>query len=218
MKKISSPTICEFKDLGLIDYERAWDLQTRKVTEVIAGAADSIFLCEHPPVLTMGRLAAENNILWPNHELAQKGVEVHKIDRGGEVTLHCPGQLVVYPILNLERFGKDLKLYLEKLQQVAIDLLQDFDIVATGLSGQRGVWAGERKIVSIGIGVKKWVTYHGLVVNVNSDLTLFDMIKSCGLDVRMTSIEQEKGRAVDMRDVKEKITRRFCEQFQLEIS
>ena len=133
------------------------------------------------------------------------------------MTLHCPGQLVVYPILNLERLGKDLKLYLEKLQQVAIDLLQDFDIVAKGLSGQRGVWAGERKIVSIGIGVKKWVTYHGLAVNVNSDLTLFDMIKPCGLDVRMTSIEQEKGQPVDMSLVKERIVRRFGEQFQLDI-
>src|SRR5438093_10311473 len=125
MKETRLTAACQIIDLGRIDYLKAWNLQREKVEEVIAGGRETLFLCEHPTVLTLGRLATEKNILWPLDKLEQQGVPIVKIDRGGEVTLHAPGQIVIYPILNLSRCGKDLKLYLEKLQQVAIDLLRD---------------------------------------------------------------------------------------------
>ena len=217
MKKTISIPACQVKDLGTIDYTKAWQLQKQAVQSICAGGQQYLFLCEHPLVLTLGRLAREDYILWPQSEIEKKGGKVIPIDRGGEVTLHASGQLVVYPIFDLSHFGKDLKLYLEKLEQVTIDLLRDFDIVASSLPGQRGVWVKERKIASIGIGVKKWISYHGLAVNVNTDLDLFSMIKPCGLEVRMTSIKDLKKETVDMARVKEKIISCFKSHFQLEL-
>ena len=216
--KTTFPLIkCRVKDLGLMDYLRAWDIQKRTVAEVIAGSPDTLLFCEHPTVLTLGRLATEKKILWPQPEIEKKGIPIIKIDRGGEVTLHAPGQIVIYPILNLEHFGKDLKQYLEKLQQVAIDLLRDFDIVASSLPGQRGVWVGERKIASLGIGVKKWVAYHGMSININTDLRLFSMIRPCGLEVQMTSIQELTGQTVSLPTIKEKLISLFSAHFHLEI-
>ena len=142
---------------------------------------------------------------------------VHHIDRGGDITLHAPGQLVVYPILDLTNFGKDLRSYLRQLEQVAIDLLGDFDIVASRFSGQTGVWTGKKKIESIGIGVRKWISFHGLAVNVNTDLKLFSMIKPCGLDVEMTSMSQMNKKSIDIEEVKERIVASFCDNFNLNI-
>ena len=194
-----------FQDLGLIDYGTAFQIQKRRVQEVIDGALSTVLLCEHPSVLTLGRLGIDQNILWSPEELTKKGIQVIRIDRGGEVTLHAPGQLVIYPIINLNEHARDLKRYLHYLEQVAIDLLHDFGIVATRISGQRGVWVEKNKIVSIGVGVRKWVTYHGLAINVNTDLNLFSMIKPCGLDVQMTSMAKCLGRDIDMIAVKSRI-------------
>jgi lipoate-protein ligase B len=141
-------------------------------------------------------------VLADSRELERRGIDLLRIDRGGEVTLHAPGQLVIYPILRLERFHQDLKDYLLKLEELVIDLLRDFGIVANGLAGNRGVWVGERKIASIGIGVKRWVSFHGLALNVNTDLKLFTLIRPCGLTVEMTSLNQLLGREVDMGQLK----------------
>lgn len=196
--------IYEVQDLGLIDYDAAYRIQKESVARVLAGGAQTILSCEHPAVITMGRLAQEANIL--NREAIERsGIRVIPIDRGGDVTLHAPGQLVVYPILNLAQSSRDLRLYIQKLEQVAIDLLRSFGIVANRISGKTGVFVGTNKIVSLGIGVRKWVTFHGLGINVNTDLRLFDLIKPCGLDVRMTSMARIKGEALEMEEVKDRV-------------
>jgi len=212
---LSHSVLCRVKDIGLIDYEEAFLIQKQTVSEVIQGQSDTLLLCEHPVVFTLGRLADERNFLIPPKDIESRGMKILAIDRGGEVTLHGPGQIVTYPIFNLNHFRRDLKHFLYKLEQVAIDLLQDFDIVARRISGQRGVWVGQEKIASLGIGVKKWVSFHGMAINVNTDLNLFSMIKPCGLDVKMTSISKLIGKSVDMKDVKEKIVRNYCRNFDL---
>ncbi|OGX33372.1 MAG: lipoyl(octanoyl) transferase [Omnitrophica WOR_2 bacterium RIFCSPHIGHO2_01_FULL_48_9] len=204
-----------YRDLGLISYQEAWDLQKTTVDAVIAGAAPVLLLCEHPAVLTLGRLGAEEHILFSRPELAQKGVEVVRIDRGGEVTLHSPGQLVIYPIFNLNYFGKDLRIYMQKLEQVAIDLLHDFGIVAKRIDGRTGVWVGQDKIASIGVGVRKWVSYHGLAININTDLQLFSLIRPCGLDVQMTSMARLLNRPAELDLIKTKIIEHFSREFHL---
>lgn len=204
LSETQTKTICHIQDLGLIDYDAAYRLQKESVARVLAGGAQTILLCEHPAVITLGRLAQEANIL--NREAIERSrIRVVPIDRGGDVTLHAPGQLVVYPILNLAQSSRDLRLYMQKLEQVAIDLLRSFDIVANRISGKTGVFVGLNKIVSLGIGVRKWVTFHGLGINVNTDLRLFDLIKPCGLDVRMTSMAWLKGEAMEMGEVKDRV-------------
>lgn len=226
----------EVQDLGLIDYAAAYRLQKECVARVLAGGAQVLLLCEHPAVITLGRLAREANIL-NGEAVARQGIRIIPIDRGGDVTLHAPGQLVVYPILNLAQTNRDLRLYMHKLEQVAIALLKSFGIVANRISGKTGVFAGMdpstrptavglaqdfaakskgtelNKIASLGIGVRKWVTFHGLGINVHTDLKLFELIKPCGLDVRMTSMSRIKGEAVEMDEVK----KRFVEYFSKEL-
>jgi lipoate-protein ligase B len=198
------------EDWGLVNYAEAFERQKKCVQSVIAGAPDHLILCEHPAVLTLGRMSDPKSLLYGRKEIEERGVAVETVDRGGDVTLHAPGQLIIYPIFDLAKQGKDLKAYMEKLEEVAVDLLKNFGILAISISGQRGVFVGPDKIISIGVGVRKWVTYHGLGVNVNTDLSLFDLIKPCGLDVRMTSLQKLKGRPVPMKDVKV----RAIEQFQ----
>jgi lipoate-protein ligase B len=156
-------------------------------------------------------------LLYSKKDIAQKGVELYEVDRGGDVTLHAPGQLVIYPILNLAHYGQDLHSYLNRLEQVAIDLLSEFGIVADRIPGKTGVWVGKKKIVSIGIGVKKWVSFHGIGINVNTDLNYFSLIKPCGLDVQMTSMKSILKKEVDMDEVKAKAIRLLNRTFHVEI-
>ncbi|OGX56221.1 MAG: lipoyl(octanoyl) transferase [Omnitrophica WOR_2 bacterium RIFOXYC2_FULL_38_12] len=204
---------CKVIDLGIIDYKEAYALQQKYAKEVLDGSDQVLILCEHPTVLTMGRLAKESNVLFSKDKLKEIGVDVLGIDRGGDVTLHAKGQLVAYPILNLANYGKDLRKYLFKLEQVVIDLLSDFDIVANRLSGKTGAWVGDKKIASIGIGVRKWVSIHGLALNVNTDLNHFAMINPCGLNVSMTSVSQVLGRDIEINEVKQVLIDCFCSQF-----
>ncbi len=206
---------CIIEDWGLIDYQTAYERQKALVNRIIAGENPRLILCEHSATLTLGRMTKPENILLPVEDIKARGVEVVPIDRGGDITLHAPGQLVVYPIFNLNDHGRDLKVFLEKLEQVVIDLLTEFDILAVGIDGQRGVWVGRDKISSIGIGVRKWVSYHGVGLNVNTDLKLFSMIRPCGLDVAMTSMAKLKGAPVDMALVKERMVAQFVRHFEL---
>ncbi len=232
----------EVRDLGLIDYAAAYGIQKECVARVLAGGAQVLFLCEHPAVITLGRLAQEANVL-DLETIRRQGIRVIPIDRGGDVTLHAPGQLVVYPILNLAQSTRDLRLYMHKLEQVTIALLKSFGIVASRISGKTGVFVGSDpsirpttttggltqdfaqeseygeglKIASLGIGVRKWVTYHGLGINVNTDLKLFELIKPCGLDIRMTSIARIKGEVVEMSEVKKRLVECFGREFGLRI-
>jgi len=201
------------EDWGPIEYPLADDRQKKYVQSVIAGAEDHLILCEHPAVLTLGRMTKPESLLYSRAEIEARGVDIREVDRGGDVTLHAPGQLVVYPIFNLYNGPRDLKMYMVKLEQVAVDLLRDFGILAISIPGKRGVFVGTDKIISIGVGVRKWVTYHGLGINVNTDLSLFDLIKPCGLNVRMTSMQKLKGQAVPLGDVKAKVVEQFRKHF-----
>jgi lipoate-protein ligase B len=191
---------------GIIGYEEAFQLQKDYVREVKAGAEGVLLLCEHPVTLTLGRTYHQQNILTPEDELVRRGVTVVLADRGGDVTLHAPGQLVAYPILDLKTMGRDLGTYLRKLEQASVDFLLDFGIVAQGDDGRRGVWVGRAKIASIGIGVSHWVTYHGVALNIMTDLELFKLIRPCGLDVAMTSVKKLTGQAPSMAVAAEKFS------------
>lgn len=208
---------CKIHDLNLVKYDHAYKTQKEHVEDLLRGGAQTLIMCEHPPVITRGRLTDERNILFSKEEMDARGVRVCAVDRGGDVTLHAPGQLVCYPILNLVHYGKDLRVYLRQLEQVAIDLLRSFDIVASRNPGQTGVWVKAKKIASIGIGVRKWVAYHGIAINVCTDLSLFSLIKPCGLDVHMTSMSEAKSASVRMEDVKRNIIGHFAHHFQLDI-
>ena len=201
------------EDWGLINYLDGLERQRKCVQRVIEGAGDHLILCEHPAVLTLGRMTNPQSLLYERKEIEARSVTIERVDRGGDVTLHAPGQLIVYPVFNLNKHGKDLKAYMEELEEVAVDLLKNFGILAISISGQRGVFVGPDKIISIGVGVRKWVTYHGLGINVNTDLSLFNLIKPCGLDVRMTSMQKLKGRPVPMKDVKAKTVGQFQKHF-----
>ncbi|MDD3374908.1 MAG: lipoyl(octanoyl) transferase LipB [Candidatus Omnitrophica bacterium] len=209
--------ICKVTDLGVVRYQQAYQVQKKALTKAIAQASCEIFLCEHCPVITLGRLSNENNILLDPKEVMKKGIEILKVDRGGDVTFHTPGQLVVYPIFCLNYFGKDLKLFIFNLEQVVIDLLGYFGILASRIKGHTGVWVGPKKIASIGIGVQKWVSFHGLALNVTTHLKDFLIIKPCGLSVEMTSMENEAGKQFAMKDIKRQIVLSFKNIFNLEI-
>ena len=210
---ITKHTHCLVEDWGLIDYQKAYDRQKELVNRVIAGEEPRLILCEHPAVLTMGRMTKPENLLWNAESIKAQGVDLVYVDRGGDVTLHAPGQLIVYPIIDLCDRGRDLRVFLKQLEQVVIALLKEFDILAGSINGQRGVWVGKDKIASMGIGVRKWVSYHGVGLNVNTDLDLFRMIRPCGLNVTMTSIKKIKSVPIDMNLVKEKIADHFLNYF-----
>jgi len=206
---------CRVYNLSLINYDEAYDLQKKYVNSVLNGNSNVILLCEHPLTFTLGRLANKRNFLISDEKVVLENINIRHIDRGGDITLHAQGQLVVYPIFNLALLGKDLKKFFFKLEEVAIDLLNDFGIVATRSMGKTGVWVEKQKISSIGIGVRKWVSYHGISINVNIDLDYFKMIRPCGMDIRMTSIAKIKKKEINMDEVKEKIISHFSDQFNL---
>ena len=201
------------EDWALIDYAAAYARQRALVQEVIAGGPGRLIFCEHPAVLTLGRMFNPASFLYSREDILSRGVSIVPVDRGGDVTLHAPGQMVVYIVADLNRYGRDLKRYLEHIEQVAVDLLKDFDILAMGVPSRRGVFCGKDKIVSIGVGVRKWVTYHGLGINVNTDLSLFGLIKPCGLDVQMTSMRKILGKPVAMADVRAGFVKHFQKHF-----
>jgi len=216
MGVMTQDRVLEVQDLGLIDYAQAFRIQCEFVEDVRQGGVERLILCEHSLVLTLGRSTQKGNVLCPPEELAQKGIDVIPVNRGGDVTLHTPGQLVAYPIIDLRRDKKDLKEYLFKLEQVAIDLLRDFDIMTCRNPGRTGAWFNGEKLVSIGVGVRHWVTFHGLGLNVNTDLSQFSLIRPCGMDVRMTSMEKIRGRTIDLGQVKQGLIRSFLRQFSFE--
>ena len=181
-------------DLGLVEYPQALALQEALVKQRCAGEGeDTLLLLEHPAVFTLGRGADERNLLTP------RGTPVYRVSRGGEVTFHGPGQLVGYPIFALTAHGRDVHAYLRTLEAVLIDVLAEYGLPAARKSGLTGVWLEDRKIASIGVGVRRWITYHGFALNVDPDLSYFADIVPCGLNgVRMTSMAEELGYAVDM--------------------
>ena len=175
-------------------YAEALALQREAAMARLAGgiADDLLLLVEHPPVITLGRSAKVGNLLASPDLLAARGVELFEVERGGDVTFHGPGQLVGYPIVDLARHRQDLHWYLRQLEEVMIRSLAVSGITARRNPGKTGVWVGDRKIASIGVHARQWVTWHGFALNVTTDLSYFDLMVPCGIqDVTMTSVERE---------------------------
>lgn len=204
--------------LGLVEYEDGLLIQRLIEQERQRGTLpDTLLLLEHPPVITLGRGAAQKisqQILCPPEWLQELGIDVVQTDRGGAVTYHGPGQLVVYPILQLRGAERDVHHYLRLLEEVVIRTLAEFGIEAHREAGRTGVWVRGEKIASIGVHLSRWITRHGLALNVTNDLTPFDLIVPCGLSgVRMTSMERVCGQPVSLPDVEEALITHFCSIF-----
>jgi lipoate-protein ligase B len=181
-------------DLGRLPYADALALQRDAARARLDGrlAHDLLLLVEHPPVVTTGRSTKDGNLLFDREALARRGIELFDVERGGDVTFHGPGQLVGYPILHLSHHREDLHWYLRQVEQLLIDALASQEISAARNPGKTGVWTNGRKIASIGVHARQWVTWHGFALNVTTDLSYFDVMVPCGIaDVVMTSVERE---------------------------
>lgn len=196
---------------GRLPYRDALVLQQRLLSERASVSYDSLLLLEHPPVITLGRSADRGHLRWSLAALEAAGIDCQNSSRGGDITLHSPGQLVGYPIVDLNPFDRDLHGYLRRLELLLIETLGDFGILAASRPGRTGVWVGARKIASIGIAVRHWTSWHGFALNVSNDLSLFQAIVPCGLDgVSMTSMTCELGRVPSLDHVSQSLIRRFA--------
>jgi lipoyl(octanoyl) transferase len=226
-----------FKDMGLMEYQQAWDFQEKllKKNVEIKGAAQSaataghlppstshyLLFTEHPAVYTLGKSGNKNNVLMSDDELAAHDISFYQTNRGGDITFHGPGQIVGYPILDLEKFYTDIGRYLRSIEEVMILTLAEYGLVGERSVGETGVWlqptvpGRERKICAIGVRCSRWVTMHGFALNVNTNLSYFNNIIPCGIaNKQVTSIQQELGRVVDMVEAKEKLQRNFEKVFE----
>jgi lipoyl(octanoyl) transferase len=219
----------KLKDLGLTPYQEAWNIQqeifdsivaqkiaNRKLPENEQVPTESEFLfVEHPHVYTLGKSGDANNMLLDEETLKQKGATFVKVNRGGDITYHGPGQVVGYPILDLDNFFTDIHLYLRKLEDVIINTIAEYGIKGERSEGETGVWLDvgkptARKICAMGVRTSRWVTMHGFALNVNSNLAYFDYIVPCGIKGKaVASMHAELGSKIDMEEVKEKIKKHF---------
>ena len=213
-----SPVPLTVMRLGQVPYSEAWDLQKRLAAERIDGLRpDTLLLLEHPPVYTLGRNSSEEHILAPA-ELARRGAAIQRIERGGEVTYHGPGQLVAYPIIKLEGPERSIAQLVDNLEAAIIDTLAEYGIPGERLPDQRGVWSRGRKIASVGLSVKRWVVMHGMALNVAMDLSYFSLINPCGHpETIMTSMEQELGRPLQVGVVGDAFARHFARLFRRQL-
>jgi lipoate-protein ligase B len=205
-------------DLGIIEYKDAWRMQRELAEKRRCGAIqDSIMLVEHPAVFTIGRSGSRANLLADETALKARRIEVLDVDRGGDITFHSPGQIVLYAILDLKERYKDLHKYLNSLEDVAIGFLARYGIRAARVPDATGVWAEGAKIASIGVAARDWVTYHGLSVNVNNDTAFFSMMNPCGMPgLEVTSVKQILGHDVDMAAAKRVLADEFNKIFGVE--
>jgi lipoyl(octanoyl) transferase len=204
--------------LGQTDYEEALGLQEALWERRQAGEiSDHLLLLEHPPVLTVGRGGDAGNILASPKKLMGLRIPVHRINRGGDVTYHGPGQLVGYPILDLRERGRDAHRYLRDLEEVFLKLLAERGINAHRVPGRTGVWAGNAKILAIGVGLRRWTTLHGFAFNVRMDLSPFNLIRPCGFEMgTVTSLEAMEGQKTRVEDLVDEVVARFAEVFGME--
>lgn len=231
-----------YQHLGRIAYKDAWDYQellmqknldikkTNRDNEIAGNTirpaltGNHFLLCEHNPVFTLGKSGAIENLLVNNQYLIDQGIEFFRTNRGGDITFHGPGQIVGYPILDLERIKPDIVLYMRNLEEMIIRTLAEYDIIGTRSEGETGVWLDvdipqkARKICAMGVRTSRWITMHGFALNVNTDLTYFNMIVPCGIQHKqVTSMEKELGHKVEISDVEAKIRQHFEEVFQVKL-
>lgn len=211
-------------DAGLMRYAAACELQRELVAARKTGAIpDVLLVCEHPHVITLGRNGKRENLLAGNRLLAQMNVEFHPTDRGGDITYHGPGQVVGYPILDLADHRRDVRWYVEQLEETMIRAAAEYGVRARRVEGRHGIWidtpAGEEKLGAIGVHLSRWVTSHGFAYNVSTDLRFFDLIVPCGISGRRaTSLERLLGHAVDTAEAHERLTSHFGQVFQCELT
>ena len=199
------------QNIGRKSYKAVWDLQKEMQQQRINGnIEDTLILVEHDPVYTLGKNANEDHLLQSRDE----SVDVFNIERGGDITFHGPGQLVVYPILDLSNYKKSVSWYMRTLEQVLIDTLIEFKITAQQNDGLTGVWVGDEKIAALGVRISRWVTMHGFALNVNPDLSFYDGIIPCGIfDHGVTSMEQLLGETQNSDNVKNMVIEKFNKYF-----
>jgi lipoyl(octanoyl) transferase len=229
--------LTQFIDLGLIEYQQAWDYQTNLFNQLLEVKKQNrelssneqrttnnyLLFCEHPHVYTLGKSGNENNLLIKKEELHTINASYFPINRGGDITYHGPGQLVAYPVLDLENFFTDIHKYMRLLEESVIQTLHAFNIESGRISGLTGVWidhehkTNPRKICALGVKTSRWVTLHGLALNVSTDLKYFNNIVPCGInDKAVTSMEAELGRKVDLMPVKEILKAKMGQLFQMD--
>lgn len=222
-----------FTDLGLMAYKEAWDYQETLLQENVKRKSGNkaeiktehfLLFVEHPPVYTLGKNGNIENVLMREDELKQNGIDFFNTNRGGDITYHGPGQIVGYPILDLEHFFTDIGRYLRNIEEVIILTLKEYGLAGQRSKGETGVWLDtdipgkERKICAIGVRCSRWVTMHGFALNVNTDLSYFNHIIPCGIqNKQVTSLEKELGYKLDAGEVKENVKKHFMEVFQAEM-
>jgi len=224
-----------FQDLGLIDYRKCWDYQEELFAEILAVKSanrkenktdvtqNHLLFCEHPHVYTLGKSGDEKNLLVNEDYLKSRGATFHKINRGGDITYHGPGQIVGYPILDLDNFFTDIHKYLRFLEEAIILTLKEYGLVSERSPGETGVWFDvgtpkARKICALGVKSSRWVTMHGFAFNINADLSYFGNIIPCGIvDKQVTSMQKELRGEMDMEEVKTKLKSHLVCLFEMEI-
>ena len=224
-----------FQDLGLIDYRKCWDYQEELFAEILVVKSanrkenktdvtqNHLLFCEHPHVYTLGKSGDEKNLLVNEDYLKSRGATFHKINRGGDITYHGPGQIVGYPILDLDNFFTDIHKYLRFLEEAIILTLKEYGLESERSPGETGVWFDvgtpkARKICALGVKSSRWVTMHGFAFNINADLSYFGNIIPCGIvDKQVTSMQKELGREMDMEEVKTKLKSHLVRLFEMKI-
>jgi len=221
------------EDKNLIDYKIAWERQTELHQALVqqkrqnpedTSIPSTLMVCQHPPVYTLGKSGKEDNLIWNEDERAEQGITFYKINRGGDVTYHGPGQLVVYPIFDLDQFFRDVHRYVRSLEEVVIRTMADFGITTQRVKGFTGVWIesdhGYKKICAIGVHLSRWVSMHGIALNVSPDLNHFHGIVPCGIsdeNKSVTSMQNELLRKVEVNEVKPVLLSHFRDIFNYEI-
>lgn len=203
----------------LVPYRTAWEMQLQQIEKIATGKAKAtVFFLEHPPVITSGKAGNDEHVLLSESALRKKGIEFIKTNRGGDVTFHGPGQLVVYLMLPLAEENRDLHAFMRKIENVGIKVLSEFGLCGSRYTGYSGVWVGDKKIMAIGVGVKKWVTFHGLAFNYGNNLEGFKYIIPCGIeDKDVTSLHYLLKKNVAREEVEERFSLHLSNEFKLDL-
>lgn len=227
----------QFIQLGIVDYKEAWDYQVEVFNKILSVKAENrtlpataqrstdnfVIFCEHPHVFTLGKSGDEKNLLIPKEDLDSIQATYYHINRGGDITYHGPGQIVGYPVIDLENFFTDIHRYMRVMEEAVIQTLDEYDIVSGRIPGLTGVWINPtesqyaRKICALGVKTSRWVTMHGFAFNINTDLRYFDYIIPCGIKEKsVTSMEKELGKKLDMKEVQGVLKEKLRLQFGME--